>query len=149
MDRLDQLEIRAEMDEAIRNELLKFCPRQLLDQFKEWIEEETNYHLYWTGDWINTKNNALVSTETLYNIFKMEFPGYNLLSIDEKQCYLLLEKMDGDSIWLVAIKRVCEKPNAYRFRRLICELKSQAADNAEVMKNILGDNVMKAIVNLK
>jgi hypothetical protein len=148
MDRQDQLEIRAEMDAAIERELLKFCCPQQLEAFKEWIQEETRYELYWNGDWIDTKTRGLISTETLYKIFNMDFPGYDLMSIDEKKCYLLLEKSEGDNLWLVAIKRVCEKPNVWRFRKLICELKSQASDNQEVMKNILGDDVLKAIIKL-
>jgi hypothetical protein len=78
----------------------------------------------------------------------MSFPGYNLLSVEEKKCYLSLEKMVGDSIWLIAIKNVCEKPDAYRFRKLVCQLKSQAADNPEVMKTILGEQVYEAVANL-
>jgi hypothetical protein len=78
----------------------------------------------------------------------MSFPGYELLSVEEKQCFLLMKKMIGDSIWLLAIKNVVEKPDTYRFRKLICQLKSQAQDNPEIMKSILGDSVMSAVANL-
>jgi hypothetical protein len=78
----------------------------------------------------------------------MSFHGYELLSVEEKKCYMMLEKIVGDSIWIIAIKNVVEKPDTYRFRKLICQLKSQAADNPEVMKSILGENVLSAVVNL-
>ncbi|MFL5810063.1 MAG: hypothetical protein ACJ749_11120 [Flavisolibacter sp.] len=78
----------------------------------------------------------------------MSFPGYDLLSAEEKKCFLLMQQMKGNSLWFVAIKNVVEKPDSYRFRKLICQLKSQASDNPEVMKNILGENVMQAVVNL-
>jgi hypothetical protein len=78
----------------------------------------------------------------------MSFSGYDLLSIEEKKCYISLERIVGESIWIIAIKNVVEKPDVYRFRKLVCELKSQAADNPEVMKSILGNNVFQQVVNL-
>lgn len=80
--------------------------------------------------------------------FNIDFPGWNILSVDERKCFLILEKLDGDSLWLTAIKNVCKNPDSYRFRKLVCELKSQAADSHEVMKNILGEEAMNAIVKL-
>lgn len=50
-----------------------------------------------------------------------------------------LKKVDHDSIWGLAVKSVMKQNDPIPFRRLISELKSQANDNAQVMKNILGD----------
>lgn len=71
MDREDQLEIRAEMDEQVIKELTKVCSPDEVDLMKEWIEEETNYCLYWTGDWINTTTKIFVPLAKIYDEFKI------------------------------------------------------------------------------
>lgn len=50
-----------------------------------------------------------------------------------------LKKVDHDSIWGIAVKNVMKENDPVPFRRLISELKSQANDNSDVMKNILGN----------
>jgi len=82
------------------------------------------------------------------NTSKIEFPGYNLLSVDEKKCFVAMENLDRDNIWMIAIRNVCKNPNVYRFRKLVAELKSQAADNGQIMKNILGQELMDYIIKL-
>ena len=62
----------------------------------------------------------------------------NELSAPEQKAFEQLKELQIDSVWGLAIKNVCEKPGVMRFRRLICELKSQAHDCEEVMKSILG-----------
>ena len=38
------------------------------------------------------------------NTSKIEFPGYNLLSVDEKKCFVAMENLDRDNIWMIAIE---------------------------------------------
>jgi hypothetical protein len=67
----EQLEIRAEIDEQIIRELGKFCNGEQLDQFKEWIEEETNWQMFWKDStWIDTKTNKLITTGELHERFE-------------------------------------------------------------------------------
>lgn len=73
---------------------------------------------------------------------------YDILSEQEKNTAALLKQVDHDSIWGIAIRRVFENWDAVRFRRLICDLKSQANDNMESMRNILGEKTLNAVMNL-
>lgn len=57
----------------------------------------------------------------------------------EVRAFEELKKLDHDSIWGIAVKNVMQANDPIPFRRLICDLKSQANDNSQVMKNILGD----------
>lgn len=58
-----------------------------------------------------------------------------------------LKKIDTESIWGIAINNVVKSDEPVLFRRLICELKSQASDCAETMKNILG-NAYESVIAL-
>lgn len=71
----------------------------------------------------------------------------NQLSIPEQTAFEKLKTLTTESIWSLAIKNVTDAFDPYRFRLLICQLKSQADDNPEVMKNILGD-AYESVVSL-
>ena len=61
------------------------------------------------------------------------------ISTAEYVAYCFLCRIDKDSsLWGQAIYNVCSDPDVVRFRELIKQLKSQAADNPEIMKEILG-----------
>ena len=61
------------------------------------------------------------------------------ISTAEYVAYCFLCHIGKDSsLWGPAIYNVCNDPDVVRFRELIKELKSQAADNPEAMKEILG-----------
>jgi hypothetical protein len=63
----------------------------------------------------------------------------NILNQNEQVAAEKLKSIDHDSIWGIAIRNVMAAFEASKFRRLICDLKSQNHDCPEVMKNILGD----------
>lgn len=71
-----------------------------------------------------------------------------VLSIEEKRLLLALTNLNHDSIWGTAIRNVCKDPDGYRFRKLISELKSQAADEPSTMKNILGKHIYQQLMEL-
>lgn len=61
------------------------------------------------------------------------------ISTAEYVAYCFLCQIDSESSLLgPAIYNICSDPNVVEFRELIKELKSQAADNPEAMKEILG-----------
>lgn len=66
----EQAEIRAEYEEQIKKALLKVCPADELDIFFEWMEEETNYRLYWNDEWINTTTQRFHQLDAIYEEFK-------------------------------------------------------------------------------
>lgn len=61
-----------------------------------------------------------------------------LLSAEEIKVFDMLEKLNHDSIWGVAISMVTKQRSAYGFRRLISQLKSEGSGMPETMKKILG-----------
>ena len=63
----------------------------------------------------------------------------NGLSIPEQTALEKLQQLPGETIWGIAIKNVTTAFDPYRFRLLICDLKSQAKDNPYAMKQILVD----------
>lgn len=63
----------------------------------------------------------------------------NILNENEEQVIEMLKQLDHDSIWGIAIRNVMKAFEVSKFRRLVCDLKSQNHDCPEVMKNILGD----------
>jgi hypothetical protein len=71
-----------------------------------------------------------------------------ILSEKEKSFYQELKKVPCDSIWGLAIKNVLANPTPERFEHLIKELKSQTADCAETMMNILGESCFFKLINL-
>ena len=60
------------------------------------------------------------------------------MSNAEKSAFEMLKQVDHDSLWNIAISNVCKDPSVMKFRRLVCDLKSQGNDNPDVMKKILG-----------
>ncbi|MGI8600289.1 MAG: hypothetical protein ACR2KB_13640 [Chitinophagaceae bacterium] len=75
--------------------------------------------------------------------------GFNLLSIQERKLLGLFNTVEGVTLWGLAVQQVCEKGNAYSFRKLIQQLREQSADSPEVMKNILGEEVFNALHELQ
>lgn len=73
---------------------------------------------------------------------------YDILSIKEREAANMLKKVDHESIWGIAIRNVFSNWDVVRFRRLICDLKSQANDNMESMRNILGNETLNAVMNV-
>ncbi len=72
------------------------------------------------------------------------------LSDREKKVFESLKKISRDSLWNDAIQVVVSSGDTERFRKLIIQLQSQAADNREVMRRILGHAygpVMKLKIN--
>lgn len=63
------------------------------------------------------------------------------LTPPEKRVFSELRNLRHSSIWGIAISNVCEVPDAERFRELIRSLKSQAADDENTMRAILGDKL--------
>lgn len=72
----------------------------------------------------------------------------NTLTEKEKQFLGLLETVDKESLWGLAINNVVNDPKPTTVRRLICELKSQARDCEAVMLSIIGEPGMKCLQNL-
>lgn len=70
------------------------------------------------------------------------------LTKKEKQFLTLLEQVDNNSIWGVAITNVLNNPQPWKVRDLICELKSQAYDGADVMKDIIGEEAFNQLLEL-
>jgi len=67
---------------------------------------------------------------------------------EEYVAYCFLCRIDKDSsLWGPAIYNVCSDPDVVRFRELIKDLKSQAADNPTAMKEILG-NAYEYVIDL-
>lgn len=60
------------------------------------------------------------------------------LSEREIKVFEQLSTLNSNSLWGLAITNVCADPDTYRFRDLVCQLKSQGNDNEEVMRCILG-----------
>lgn len=60
------------------------------------------------------------------------------LSDKEQEFMICLMAVDPESIWGLAIQNVVKDPEPMKFRRLVCDLKSQAHDNEQVMISILG-----------
>ena len=70
------------------------------------------------------------------------------LSEKEKEFFKSLQTVDVESLWGLAISNVVTNPDPMRFRRLICELKSQAENCSEVMLSILGQQCFNNLLNL-
>jgi len=69
------------------------------------------------------------------------------LSDNENKVLEQLKEVNPKSIWGVAISNVIKDNAPYKFRHLICELKSQANDAPECMKQILGP-AYENVINL-
>jgi hypothetical protein len=71
-----------------------------------------------------------------------------LISEKEKEFFKCLQQVNAESIWGVAISNVVMNPDVPRFRRLVCDLKSQANDCEDVMLSILGQQCFNNLLNL-
>lgn len=76
----------------------------------------------------------------------MEF--LNTINDQEKKFFQCLEQVKETSLWGLAISNVVKNPDVPRFRRLVCDLKSQAHDNGEVMVAILGQQCYDNLISL-
>ena len=62
------------------------------------------------------------------------------LTIDEKSFLRRLQSIDHEStLWGLAISNVASNPEPSRVRQLFTDLRSQAKDNAVVMRSIIGE----------
>lgn len=68
-----------------------------------------------------------------------------MLTDQEKKFLNILETVDPESIWGLAISNVVKNPECGTVRRLICELKSQMNDAPEVMQSIIGEPGMRQL----
>jgi hypothetical protein len=79
----------------------------------------------------------------------LRFPEWEKLSKDEQRVFELLEKLDDDNPWCNEIRKILEYKSLQKFRRLICELKSEAANGDELtMIKILGYRTWKEVREL-
>lgn len=78
----------------------------------------------------------------------MNFQGYETLSAKEQAVFESMRVLKSDTIWGVAVHNVIRGGDACVFRRLISQLKSQAADNPEAMEVILGTKLSQAVADL-
>ncbi len=72
----------------------------------------------------------------------------NAITAPERQFFSCLQGANLDTAWGVAISEVIQRPDVMRFRRLTAELKSQAADNKEIMISILNHDCYNQLINL-
>lgn len=70
------------------------------------------------------------------------------LSVKEQEFLVCLAAVDPESIWGLAIQNVMKDPEPMKFRRLVCDLKSQAHDNEQVMISILGKSCYDKLIEL-
>jgi len=73
---------------------------------------------------------------------------HKLLTAQEKQFITLLKQCNKNSLWGIAISNVLNEPTTAKYLRLISDLKSQANDSPVVMKNILGNQAFKLLMQL-
>ena len=71
-----------------------------------------------------------------------------MLTEKEKQFIGLMEEVDSETIWGLAISQVVANPKPHLVRRLIVSLKEQANDCYEVMLSIIGEPGMKCLQKL-
>ena len=62
------------------------------------------------------------------------------LNEKEKELVKELKEVRGDGMWAIAIRSVLNEGVNWKIRRLIAELKSQRADNIDLMRRIIGQN---------
>ena len=62
------------------------------------------------------------------------------LNEKEKELVKELKKVRGDSMWAIAIRDVLQEGINWKIRRLIADLKSQRADNIDLMRRIIGQD---------
>lgn len=72
----------------------------------------------------------------------------NQLSLSEKEFFQCLQNVDVESVWGLAISNVVKNPDVPIFRRLVCDLKSQANDCENVMQSILGQQCYNNLLSL-
>jgi hypothetical protein len=76
------------------------------------------------------------------------FEGIENLNPQEKQFLVCLEAVNEESLWGTAIQNVMKAPTVVKIRQLISDLKSQEADQPDIMLNILGEPCYKQLLNL-
>lgn len=60
----------------------------------------------------------------------------------------LLKAVNPDSIWGTGIRLVVQQENADKVMDLVIDLRDQARDNPEGMKDILGAECFKAVMSI-
>lgn len=71
-----------------------------------------------------------------------------MLTDNEKKFLGLLEEINHDSAWGMAISNVVSNPKPDNVRRLITQLKSQANDEPAIMLSIIGEPGLKQLQTL-
>jgi hypothetical protein len=77
-----------------------------------------------------------------------QFDGYDQLNPQEQQFLACLEAVDSDNIWSLAIQEVMKNPTGVKIRQLIGDLKSQEADQPDIMLSILGESCYQQLLTL-
>lgn len=76
------------------------------------------------------------------------FEGIEVLNVRERKFLACLKAVNHDSAWGMAIGNVMKDPSVLKLRKLIGELKSQAADDRGIMLDILGETCYDQLLNL-
>lgn len=79
---------------------------------------------------------------------KKSNPMQTQLSVSEKRVFEKLRNVSEESLWGLGIKKAIEANDPGRFRSLIEQLQSQAKDNRDVMRKILG-NAYSSVMRLR
>lgn len=67
------------------------------------------------------------------------------LTDNEKKFLSILETVSERSPWGLSIKEVVKKPEPWKVRKLVAELKSAANDQPDIMQSIIGEPGMKQL----
>jgi hypothetical protein len=73
---------------------------------------------------------------------------YVMLTENEKKFLGILETVDTQTLWGIAISEAIKNPEPVVVRRLIASLRSQARDCNEVMLSIIGEPGIQALNTL-
>lgn len=71
-----------------------------------------------------------------------------MLTDNEKKFLGLLETVSERSPWGISIKEVVKKPEPWKVRKLVAELKSAANDQPEIMQSIIGEPGLRQLQSL-
>lgn len=82
------------------------------------------------------------------NIRYMMIDFSEFLSPDEQKFFDCLSKVNENSIWGKSIHNVISNPEPVLFRRLVCELKEQCAEEPRTMQKILTEECFKLLLTL-
>jgi hypothetical protein len=103
-------------------------------------------------EWVTRQQNmAHAKKNGCYNghiFFKEKNPLKGKFGVNHPNStlYKLLKKIDGNNIWAIAIKTALDTKSD--LNQLVTELRSQAKDNPEMMKKILGQTCHSQLINL-